>query len=120
MARVVVFVCTHGALKSRLAAAFFNHAAPAGWRATSAGLQPQEAVSVAALALVAGTEAAGLIDHDPPRPLTLVPAADRIVGIDCDAPGGIRWDLHHAQTGEPMRDELRAAATDLARMLADD
>jgi hypothetical protein len=117
---VVLFVCTHGALKSRLAAAFFNQAAPAGWQATSAGLQPQEAVSVAALTLVAGTDAADLLDRDPPRPLAGAPAADRLVGIDCDVPGGIRWDLHHPQAGEPMRDELRAAATDMARMLTDD
>jgi hypothetical protein len=72
------------------------------------------------LTLVADTDAVDLFDRDPPRPLTGMPAADRIVGIDCDAPGGIRWNLHHAHTGEPMRDELRSAATDLARMLADD
>jgi hypothetical protein len=117
--RVVVFVCPHGALKSRLAAAFFNHAAPAGWRATSAGLQPQEAVSTAALALAAGTDVADLVDRDPPRSLTGLLAADRLVGIDCDVPGGIRWHLHHSQAGEPMSDELRAAATDLAKALAD-
>jgi hypothetical protein len=116
---VVVFVCTHGALKSRLAAAFFNQAAPAGWRATSAGLRPQEAVSAAALALVAGTDVADLVDRDPPRPLAGLPDADRMVGIDCDVPGGMRWDLRHPQAGEPMRDELRAAATDLAKALAD-
>jgi hypothetical protein len=120
MDRVVVFVCAHGALRSRLAAAFFNRVAPAGWRATSAGLQPQEAVSPAALALVAGTDVAALVDRDPPRPLAGVPAEDQLVGIDCAVLGGLRWDLRHQQAGEPMRDELRTAVEDLAKVLADE
>ena len=40
--RVVLFVCAHGAGKSRMAAALFNAAAPRGWWATSAGQEPGE------------------------------------------------------------------------------
>ncbi len=36
--RTVLFVCPHGAGKSRIAAAWFNGAASAGWWATSAGV----------------------------------------------------------------------------------
>jgi hypothetical protein len=68
---------------------------------------------------VAGTDVADLLDRDPPRSLVSMPAADRLVGIDCEVPGGTRWDLRHAQAGEPMREELRAAAQDLAKALAD-
>jgi hypothetical protein len=46
MSRMVVFVCPHGALKSRLAAALFNAGPPAGWQAASAGVVPQAAMSV--------------------------------------------------------------------------
>jgi protein-tyrosine-phosphatase len=60
MSQVVVFVCPHGALKSRLAAAFFNAAARPGWRAVSAGLEPQADPSVHAAALVAGTARSGV------------------------------------------------------------
>jgi protein-tyrosine-phosphatase len=33
--RTLLFVCPHGAAKSRLAAAYFNAAAPSGWHATT-------------------------------------------------------------------------------------
>ena len=36
MGRTILFVCPHGAGKSRMAAAIFNRLAPAGWQATSA------------------------------------------------------------------------------------
>ena len=50
--RTVLFVCAHGAYRSPLAAAFFNASAPDGWRAGSPGVEPQAAVSPAALDLV--------------------------------------------------------------------
>ena len=40
MTRTVVFVCEHGAFRSRIAAAFFNAASPSGWRGLSAGRDP--------------------------------------------------------------------------------
>src|SRR5204863_5333951 len=71
--RTVLFVCPHGAAKSRLAAAVFNQVAPDGWHATSAGLQPQEEMSVRTVDLVAGTDLDALLDRQPPRPVPDLP-----------------------------------------------
>lgn len=110
----MLFVCEHGANKSRLAAALFNRVAPAGWRAASAGLRPQPAVSVHAVRLIAGTGAESLLDLEPPRGLDAVPDPTRIVSIDCDAPGGSRWDLADREVGPAMVAELRERAERLA------
>jgi hypothetical protein len=117
--RTVLFVCPHGAAKSRIAAAFFNRAAPAGWHAISAGVTPQESVGLNAVRLLAGTDAETLLDLDPPRPVSAAPSPARIVAIDCDVPGGARWDLAHKEFASPMRDELRRRAEALARELGD-
>ncbi len=119
MARTVVFVCPHGALKSRLAAAYFNRVAPAGWQATSAGMEPAVAVNVLAGPLVAGTGVEGLLDVDPPRALSDLAQPERVVGVDCDVPGAAdQWRLVHQEVGEAMRDELRRRAEELTRQLA--
>ncbi len=115
----VVFVCAHGANKSRLAAAFFNRAAPLGWRAVSAGLQPQPAVSAHAVRLVAGTGAESFLDRGPPRAVASVRDATRLVAIDCDVPGAVRWDLACQEVGPVMAGELREGAERLAAQLAD-
>ena len=70
--RTVLFVCAHGAYRSRLAAAFFNAAAP----------------------------------------------ADRMIAIDCAAPGADRWDLAIGAVGPAQRDEIRARAEALAADLS--
>jgi hypothetical protein len=114
---IVLFVCPHGALKSRLAAAYFNRIAPAGWEATSAGQQPQEAVSRHAAPLVAGTDVAGLLDAGPPRPIGAVSDARMIVAIDCELPGATTWRLDEQEVGEAMRDELRQRAERFATEL---
>lgn len=57
MTRDILFVCPHGAGKSRLAAAFFNQVAPTGWWATSAGQEPQATLGTNASRLLAGTAA---------------------------------------------------------------
>lgn len=111
---MVVFVCPHGALKSRLAAAYFNRIAPAGWRATSAGQRPQQAVSVHAAPLVAGSDVAGLLDTSSPRSIHAVPDARMVVAIDCELPGAIAWRLDQQEVGDAMRDELRQRAERLA------
>jgi hypothetical protein len=113
----VVFVCPHGALKSRLAAAYFNRVAPAAWRATSAGQQPQEAVSAHAVALAAGSGVAGLLDTGPPRPLDVASDARLLVAIDCDLPSAITWRLDHRDAGEAMREELQQRTERLAAEL---
>ena len=120
--QTVMFVCPHGATKSRLAAAWFDGAAPPGWRATNAGITPQEGVSEHARRLLAGTTVAHLLDDAPPRPVSAVPDPDVIVAIDCPTgdvePAAVHWQLHNNGFDEAMRDELRARAEELARHLA--
>jgi len=117
--RMVLFVCPHGAAKSRMAAAFFNRVAPEGWMALSAGVEPQETVGLNAIRLLKGTDAEALLDLAPPRPVAAVLSPDRIVAIDCDVPNGERWDLLHREFEAPMREELRRRAEVLAREVRD-
>lgn len=119
--RTVVFVCPHGAGKSRMAAAWFNVFAPRGWRATTAGLVPQATVSVHAPLLLDGTPAADVLDVAPPRPLSAVPEADLVVAIDCPdesiVASAVRWHLSNVEFDEAMSNELRARAVDLVASL---
>ncbi len=117
MNRTILFVCPHGAGKSRMAAAFFNRIAPAGWRATSAGQEPQATLGTNAIRLLAGTAAEPFLDRDLPRPIAAVAAPARIVAIDCAIPGAEWWALAHREFDEAMRDEIRARAEVLAREL---
>lgn len=117
----VLFVCPHGAGKSRIAAAWFNHLAPPGWHATSAGVEPQAMVSVHAPRLLAGTAAEKLLDHAPPRPMTAVVEPTLVVAIDCPpgaVPGALAWNLTTQQFDVRLREELRQQAAALAGSLA--
>jgi protein-tyrosine-phosphatase len=106
----VLFVCPHGAGKSRMAAAWFNGAAPAGWSATSAGVTPQSTVSRHAPRLLAGTPVSHLLDEAPPRPVSAVPDPALVVAIDCEAgalPEAVRWTLDHQEFDGAMCEEIR-------------
>lgn len=120
MTRNLLFVCPHGAGRSRMAAAFFNHALPPGseWHGISAGQDPDEAVGASTVRLMNDTDAAPQFDMEPPRPLAAVPNPERIVSIGCDVPGAERWDLAHDEFAPPMRDEIRSRAEALAHELA--
>jgi hypothetical protein len=89
--RTVVFVCEHGAGRSRVAAALFNAHQPPGWCAESAGLTPQDKVSGYAAGMLG--DAAAFLDDSPPKPLARAPG-DLTIGIDCDPPGARRWTLN--------------------------
>jgi hypothetical protein len=117
MARTVLFVCPHGAGKSRVAAALFDAAAGEGWRASSAGLEPQEQVSEHAVALLTDDAAGALLDRSAPRQLTGV-SGDVIVAIDCEVPGARRWTLTGSWPGSAVREELRGLTAALARELS--
>src|SRR5829696_7467128 len=101
--RTLLFVCPHGAGKSRVAAAFFALVAPPGWSATSAGLDPGPELSPTAARLLAGTDAAGHLDPEPPRPVSAVPSAIRVVGIDCVPPRMTDgWELRNGEFDAAM------------------
>lgn len=120
--KTVLFVCLHGAGMSRLAAAYFQQAAPAGWCAISAGLEPAETLSRTAAGLLAGTSAAAFLDPAPPRPIGAVPQPARLIAprspsIRYELEGADTWELTYAE-GEAMRDEIRARVETLVRTLA--
>jgi arsenate reductase len=50
----ILFLCTGNSCRSLISEAVFNHLAPAGWRAISAGSQPTGKLNGKALALLAG------------------------------------------------------------------
>jgi hypothetical protein len=117
---MVLFVCPHGAGKSRIAAAWFNALAPAGWTATTAGVEPQASASVHAPWLLAGTPALAFLDRELPRARSAVSYAAFVVAIDCPvgvAPAEVVWSLEHREFGEEMAGELRRRVADLVGSL---
>jgi len=82
----VLFLCTGNSCRSILAEATFNHLAPAGWRAMSAGSQPTGAVHPRALALLApeGISAAGARS----KPWDDLPITPDIVVTVCSGAAG--------------------------------
>ncbi|HLZ29292.1 MAG TPA: hypothetical protein VKV73_18405 [Chloroflexota bacterium] len=123
--KTVVFVCLHGTGMSRLAAALFNHVAPTGWRAVSAGLAPGEALSPTAARLLEGTSAEPFLDCEAPRRLETVSPADRLITVSnpqirFEVPGAETWRLHSTEFAEPMRDEIRTRVNALADSLRAD
>ena len=116
-AATVVFVCEHGAAKSLVATAYFNKlAAERGLpdRAEFRGVDPQDALSVTA---VAGLKPDG-VAIPPGRPTAIgaadVAAASHIFAIGCTLPAGAgqsgkarSWDdVPDGKGYEPMRDAI--------------
>jgi protein-tyrosine-phosphatase len=113
----VVFVCEHGAAKSLIATAYFNKlAAERGLpvRATFRGVDPQDALSVRA---VAGLKDDGFTIHDA-KPTAItgsdVQSATHIFAIGCQLPAvatqsgkAASWDdVPDDQGYGPMRDAI--------------
>lgn len=118
--KTALFVCPHGAGKSRIAAAWFQHMAPPGWQAITAGIHPQAEVSEHAARLLAGTPAAALLDVESPRPMSDVRHPDLIIAIDCpagDVEAAEAWRLDNGGFDHAMNLELRARAELLATQL---
>jgi hypothetical protein len=118
--RTVLFVCPHGAGKSRIAAAWFNGLHVPGWTASSAGVEPQTEVSMHAARLLAGTPVRHLLDETAPRPVPAVPDAKLLVLIDGDDrfTADVRWTLDRQSFDEQMCAEIRDRVQTLAATLA--
>jgi protein-tyrosine-phosphatase len=118
--RVVVFVCPHGAAKSRIAAAWFTVLSVPGWSATSAGVTPQPVPSRNPARMLAGTPALRMLDEDRPRPLDAVSQADLVVAIDCaaDVAADAVWQLTHQEFDAAMETEIRGRVHALAAELS--
>jgi protein-tyrosine-phosphatase len=114
----VLFVCTHNAGRSQMAAALLDHQAAGRVRVTSAGSQPADQLNPAVVAAMAEI---GLdISREFPKPLTTdkVQAADVVITMGCgDAcpifPGKRYedWDLpdpagRDLPAVRPIRDEI--------------
>ena len=87
----LLFLCTGNSCRSILGEAIFNHLAPAGWRATSAGSHPTGQVHRRSLALLAreGIPTEGLHskswDHLPTTPDIVVTVCASAAGETCPA-----------------------------------
>ena len=125
----VLFVCTHNAGRSQMAAALLDHQAAGRVRVTSAGSQPADQLNPAAVQAMAEI---GLdISHEYPKPLTTgkVQAADVVITMGCgDAcpvfPGKryLDWDLPDpagltVEQVRPIRDEIGQRVRDLVAEL---
>jgi protein-tyrosine-phosphatase len=116
----VLFVCTHNAGRSQMAAALLDHQAAGQVRVTSAGSQPASQLNPAVVAAMAEI---GLdISRQYPKPLTTgqVQAADVVITMGCgDAcpiyPGKryLDWDLPDP-AGLPL-EEVRPIRDEIAR-----
>ncbi len=125
----VLFVCTHNAGRSQMAAALLDHQAAGRVRVTSAGSQPADQLNPAVVQAMAEI---GLdLSHEFPKPLTTgqVQAADVVITMGCGEacpvfPGKryLDWDLPDpagltVEQVRPIRDEIgqrvRALLTEL-------
>jgi len=127
----VLFVCTHNAGRSQMAAALLDHQATGRVRVTSAGSQPADQLNPAVVQAMAEI---GLdISHEFPKPLTTdkVQAADVVITMGCgDAcpvhPGKryLDWDLPDPagldlDAVRPIRDEIDRRVRQLLAELTD-
>lgn len=115
--QTVVFVCHHGAFRSRIAAAYFNAVAPAGWSAVSAGVKPQSEVSPRLGPVLVGSGAELFADTSPPRPLDAV-TGTRTIAIDADVPGAETWHMGgDSLSDDQIGEHIRARVHHLVEML---
>lgn len=119
----VLFVCVENSFRSVLSEALFNAAAPAGWRAESAGVSPSATINPTVVPLLA--EVGISLGPKVPRLVTqeMIDSAERVVTFGCvdRCPRGAErksddWPLP-GSTGKSM-DELRGIRDELASRVA--
>ncbi len=109
----ILFLCTGNSCRSILAEALFNHLAPAGWKAMSAGSHPTGQVHPRALALLAreGLPTQGYYskswDNLPQTPDLVITVCDSAAGETCPAYLGSVRRLHWG-----VDDPAKATGTD--------
>jgi arsenate reductase (thioredoxin) len=129
----ILFLCTGNSCRSILAEATFNHLAPPGWKAMSAGSQPAGQVNPRSLALLAreGIPPEGLHskswDNLPMTPDIVVTVCANAAGETCPAYLGpvlrTHWgaeDPAHAQGPDEEVDAVFASAYCILRSRIED
>ena len=115
----VLFLCTGNSCRSLISEAVFNHLAPSGWRAISAGSQPTGKLNERALALLArkGISTAGYYskswDDLPLTPDIVVTVCAGAAGETCPAYLGpvlrTHWGVEDPSHVTGSDDEIEAA-----------
>ena len=118
----ILFLCTGNSCRSILAEATFNHLAPAGWRALSAGSQPTGEVHPRSLALLAakGIDASYCAskswDALPVTPDIVITVCASAAGETCPVwpghPATAHWGIPDPAHVEPM--DARREAFEIA------
>jgi arsenate reductase len=125
--REVLFVCVGNSCRSQMAEALFNHYAPSGYQAISAGTNPASRVSSGAIQAMA--EMGIDMGQQHPKPLSqdMVERASRTISMGCDvqvcqALGGEDWGIEDP-VGQPLekfreiRDRIKARVLKLIEEL---
>lgn len=123
----ILFLCTGNSCRSILAEATFNHLAPAGWRAVSAGSHPTGQVHPRSLALLSreGISIQGLSskswDHLPVTPDVVITVCASAAGETCPAYLGqvvrAHWGVEDPAHATGTEDEINAAFQTAYRIL---
>ena len=123
----LLFLCTGNSCRSILAEATFNHLAPAGWRAMSAGSHPTGTVHPRSLALLAreGISTEGCHskswDELPVTPDVVITVCSSAAGESCPAYIGSvvrsHWGVDDPAHAEGSDEEIDAAFMEAYRIL---
>ncbi|WP_297472594.1 arsenate reductase ArsC [Ferrovum sp.] len=123
----VLFLCTGNSCRSILGEAIFNHLAPAGWKATSAGSHPTGQVHPRSLALLArlGISAAGYHSKSwndlPTQPEIVITVCSSAAGETCPAYLGsvlrTHWGVEDPAHASGTDEEIDAAFLAAYRIL---
>ena len=123
----VLFLCTGNSARSILAEATFNHLAPSGWRAMSAGSHPTGAVNPHTLTLLRreGISTEGYSsktwDHLPVTPDVVITVCSSAAGETCPAYLGpvlrAHWDVEDPAKVTGSDAEVDAAFDKAYRLL---